>query len=109
MRGFSTWSDAKLTWTSTGSRVKVLGFGIPLELPSADKQSMWTRAWQFFKSEQLRAPPSMANPSQLVGRQIASEDDVRSVKVDRLDGRDAEILVAILTVPCTPFPQLRRG
>ena len=65
----------------------------------------------FFRSgpETPRAPPSGANPSNLVGEPITTEDDVLHIKTlpdfgGRLKARDCELLLQYLTVPYMRIP-----
>mmetsp|Transcript_15429 Transcript_15429/g.33214 ORF Transcript_15429/g.33214 Transcript_15429/m.33214 type:complete len:1344 (-) Transcript_15429:16-4047(-) len=60
-------------------------------------------------SNQPRAPPSGANPSNLVGKEIRTEDDVLHVRHlpdfgGRLRARDCELLLQYLTAPYLRIP-----
>lgn len=62
-------------------------------------------------SKQPRAPPSGANPSQLLGEKINTEDDVLHIKElptfgNRIRARDCEILIQYLTAPYLRIPMV---
>jgi hypothetical protein len=61
------------------------------------------------RGRKTRAPPSGANPSNLVDKTIDTEDDVLFVQNlpdfgDRLRARDSELLLSYLTAPYLRIP-----
>ena len=77
----------------------------PTELPDG------SRLLRAHSDEQPRAPPSMSNPSYLLGVPIETEDDVLHVEDlpdfdGRVQQRDAELLMSYLTVPYLRIPMI---
>lgn len=67
----------------------------------------------FFTSASPRAPPSMADPSFLLGQKVKSEDDVLHVRElpdfgGRINARACELLLQYLTAPYLRIPLVLR-
>eukprot|EP00921_Rhytidocystis_pertsovi_P014497 GHVQ01023442.1.p1 GENE.GHVQ01023442.1~~GHVQ01023442.1.p1 ORF type:complete len:995 (+),score=136.68 GHVQ01023442.1:2952-5936(+) len=119
------WSvkDASLQWSYASSKKTyiVKGFRKTLECTAFVRDDyyeqkrkatgVFTRlfAWMGVGAKQ-RAPPSAADPSNLIpGQQIESEDDVLHIKKlpdfeGRLSGEDCELLLQYLTAPYLRIP-----
>ena len=102
--------DAALEWRSSKGEMQVFGFG--QELKCAGFVTAGEKRGGFLSSlfaSKPRAPPSGANPSNLVNEAIETEDDVLFVKnLPDFDGRLApracELLVQYLTAPYLRVP-----
>jgi hypothetical protein len=103
--------DAALEWKSSDLEMKVFGFGQQLKCSGFVKAGQEKRGFltSLFGDGKPRAPPSGANPSNLVNEKIEGEDDVLFVKHlpdfdGRLPSRSCELLLQYLTAPYLRIP-----
>ncbi|CAM9947763.1 unnamed protein product, partial [Discosporangium mesarthrocarpum] len=117
-------ADARLHWKWSGPEegYVVKGFGgrtlecqafvgVDGEDPKMNKGALglFRRFLKVVGMSKTRAPPSGANPSNLVDRRVDTEDDVLHIQSlpdfdDRLRARDCELLLQYLTVPYLRIP-----
>jgi hypothetical protein len=76
----------------------------PRDAATAPK-SILQKIQELFSTGHPRAPPSGANPSNLVGKQVETEDDILHIKKlpdfnGAITQQNSELLLQFLTVPC---------
>ena len=113
----ATIEDLLVSAKPATAKFKVSGFGgkvLECEWAVEDGEATWYRSLlakmkRIFFKQTPRAPPSMANPSFLLGHPIEKEEDVLHLTdLPDFDGRltqkQTEILAQILTVPYMRIP-----
>lgn len=111
--------DAALSWAykqADGGGLTVRGFGGKLKCAAfvkpedlVNKGGFLTRLKGVFGLSKPRAPLSGADPSNLVGEKVETEDDVLHIKSlptfeNRISPRQTELLLQYLTVPYLRIP-----
>jgi hypothetical protein len=108
--------DAALSWKvkkNTNDKVvfTVMGFGRPLswEPRESRNRSQSSVFSGFFGISRPRAPPSSADPKNIIGKNVETEDDILHVLElptfnNTLNQRDSELLLTYLTAPYIRIP-----